>query len=150
MNRKLVPALMLAALCAAPALAQSSVSETEDPRFQFHKVDNGFIRLDLRTGQVALCGSRTVGWSCQAAPDERAALEAEIARLQSESAGLKQALLDKGLALPGGIKPPARGEGEVKGRGHADLDRMVAAVEKVWRRLVEMISTLQKDLMNKT
>jgi hypothetical protein len=151
MVRKLIPALMLAAMSAAPALAQAAPPEADDNHFQFHKVEDGFVRLDLRTGQVSLCSRRTVGWACQAAPDERSALEAEIARLQGENVGLKKALLDKDLPLPGGVKPPpARGDSELRKPGHADLDRMVTAVEKAWRRLVEMMEALQKDMMKKT
>ena len=31
----------------------------------------------------------------------------------------------------------------------ADLNKVLTFVEKVWRRLVEMIVTLQKDILNK-
>ena len=47
----------------------------------------------------------------QRVPDERAALESEIARLQRENAALKRSLLAKGIELPpdprtpSGIKP---------------------------------------------
>ena len=44
-----------------------------------------------RTGQVAFCSPHTVGWACQAVPEDRAALEKEIARLQDEVASLKKA-----------------------------------------------------------
>ena len=50
--------------------------------------------------------------------------------------------------------PVARGERDMnrdlKLPGNADIDRMVTAVEKVWRRLVEMLISLQKDIMKKT
>ena len=32
----------------------------------------------------------------------------------------------------------------------ADLNKVMNFMEKVWRRLVEMIVTLQKDILNKT
>jgi squalene cyclase len=41
--------------------------------------------------------------------------------------------------------PAARGDRDLKLPSHADVDRMVSAVEKVWRRLVEMLMSLQKD-----
>jgi len=81
-------------------------------------------------------------------------LDGEIARLQDENVALKKALLDRGLPLPGGVTsvPPAarNGEGDLKLPRHADVDRMMAVVERVWRRLVEMIANLQKDIMKKT
>jgi hypothetical protein len=144
---RFVLALTLAgALIAPPAHAQTP--ETEDNRYQFNRVEDGYLRLDLKTGQVSLCSRRPVGWACQAVPDDRAAYDGEIARLQGENAALKKAMLDRGLALPGGVTPDApaaRGDRDLKLPNHADVDRMVSAVEKVWRRLVEMLMSLHKD-----
>jgi hypothetical protein len=81
------------ALIGPTALAQSPPPEGADSRYTFHRVDDGYVRLDGRTGQVSMCAQRSVGWACQAIPDERAALEAEIARLQGESAALKKELI---------------------------------------------------------
>ena len=147
----IVAGLMLAAL---PAFAQGASPESEDSRYTFNRADDGYLRLDGRTGQVSLCTRRPVGWACQAVPDERTALEAEIARLQGENAALKKAMLDRGLPLPGGVlsdAPDARGgDTNLKLPNNADIDRMMTAVEKVWRRLVEMLISLQKDIMKKT
>jgi hypothetical protein len=134
------------ALIGPPAHAQTA--ETEDNRYQFNRVEDGYLRLDLRTGQVSLCSRRSVGWACQAVADDRAAYDGEIARLQGENAALKKAMLDRGLILPGGVTPDApaaRGDRDLKLPSHADVDRMVTAVEKVWRRLVEILMSLQKD-----
>jgi hypothetical protein len=136
------------------ALAQAAPPEASDPRYQFHQVEGGSLRLDLRTGQVSLCSPQAAGWTCLTAADDRAALDQEIARLQNENVALKKALLERGLPLPGGVttEPPmARGgEDGAKSPGNGDLDRMFSAVERVWRRLVEMISNMQKDFMKKT
>ena len=95
------------------AAAPSSASDpppaaTENGRYAFYRVRDSFVRLDTRTGQVSQCGWSATGWSCQAVPNERAALESEIARLQSENASLKKELLARGVALPDGVKsdPP--------------------------------------------
>ena len=144
---RLVLSVTVAAALVAPA-AQAQTAETEDSRYQFNRVEDGYLRLDLKSGQVSLCSQRTIGWSCLAVPDERAALDNEIARLQGENAALKKAMLDRGLTLPGGVTPDApavRGDRDLKLPSHADVDRMVSAVEKVWRRLVEMLMSLQKD-----
>ena len=79
--------------------------EGDDSRYTFHRVEDGYLRLDGRTGQVSMCARRPVGWACQAVPDERAALEAEIARLQGENAALKKELIARNLPLPGAVKP---------------------------------------------
>jgi hypothetical protein len=146
-----------AMLLAAPAGAQDASSEPENGRYTFHRVPDGYLRLDSRSGQVSLCGRRTVGWACEAIPDERTALENEIGRLQAQNALLKKELLAQGLKLPGSIKadppPPARTEKNeltLQLPSNAEIDRVMAMVERVWRRLVEMISNLQKDAQKKT
>lgn len=150
--------LMLGLLLAAAGLAraQSPAPDvppgSDDPRFSYHRSEDGFVRLDRRTGQVSHCARRTSGWSCLAVPDDRAALEAEIGRLQSENAALKQALLDRGLPLPGAAKPGAPSAGapqDEKPSGEAEADRVMSLVERIWRRLIEMMANLQRDL-NKT
>ena len=140
----------LACSLATPVQAQSA-PDTADGRFTFHRTDDGFLRLDGRSGQVSLCQRRSAGWECQAVPDERAALEGEIARLQSDNATLKRELLSRNLPLPGGVKPEAfgRSDDRLQLPSDAELNRAMAFVEKVWKRMVEMIVTTQKDMMNK-
>ena len=45
------------------------------PLFASIGCDDGYLRLDQRTGQVSLCSRAVVGWACQPVPDERTALE---------------------------------------------------------------------------
>jgi hypothetical protein len=141
-------------LAGPAAWAQSPQPEGADSRYTFHRVDDGYVRLDGRTGQVSICAQRPVGWACQAIPDERAALEAEIARLQGESAALKKELIARNLPLPGAVKPGPPAAKEEPPRlqlpSDADLNKVVNFFEKVWRRFVEVIVTLQMDMQNKT
>jgi hypothetical protein len=132
-------------------------SAAEDSRYSFHRIRDGFVRLDARTGQVAQCGWGPSGWSCSAVPDERAALESEIARLQRENVALKKSLLSRGIELPSGIKndpPPIAKAPEsapsLKLPSEAEIDRAVAFMKDVWRRLVEMMVELQRDIQRKS
>ena len=143
--------LVLAGLA---AWAQSTVPGSDDSRYSFNRVDDGYLRLDGRTGQVSVCARRPAGWTCEAVPDERAALEAEIARLQGENTAVKKELLARNLPLPGTVKPEApaaeRDEPRLQLPDDADLNKVMNFIEKIWRRLVEMIATLQKDMLKKT
>src|SRR5262245_22433212 len=97
-SRLLAMVLAGSALAAAAAVAQPAPPEAGDGRFTFSRADDGgYLRLDGRTGQVSLCNRRASGWQCQLVPDERVALEAEIARLQSDNAALKKELLSRNL-----------------------------------------------------
>jgi hypothetical protein len=155
-----------------PAQSQPSPPQDSDQRFAFHRFEGGFVRLDMRTGELASCTPRGADWNCVPGRDERAALADEITRLQRDNATLKNALLEHGVPLPEGMapNPPAS-----SGRGSRDepiprppqtvpptasaptpgapqddeIDRILTAVEKGWRRVVEMVTNLQRDLQKK-
>jgi hypothetical protein len=94
-----------------------------------------------------------VGWACEAAPEDRALLENEIARLHSENAVLKKDLLSRGLALPPGIMPEPLAQNDapiVHLPSDADIDRMVAFVGHVWHRFVEAVERAQKQVLNRS
>jgi hypothetical protein len=160
MNRKLraVAAAgfaVAAVVFAMPALAEGPPPDSEEGgRYTFNKVQDGYLRLDSQTGQVAICSRRSVGWACQAAPEDRAVLESEIARLRGENATLKKDILSRGLPLPAGAMPeppPMRnGDRNLRLPSSADLDRMVALMGRMWRRLVEMIENVQKEVLRKS
>src|SRR6202171_204071 len=82
--------LLLALACAmAPAaLAQTpapkAAPESENGRYAMSPVADGVLRLDTRSGHVSLCRQRSDSWACEAAADDRAADETEIARLQAK------------------------------------------------------------------
>jgi hypothetical protein len=150
---------------------------SEAARYSFFKIQDTFVRLDSQTGQVAQCGHGGSGWSCKLAPDERAALESEISRIQGENATLKKELLARGIELPGNMKaepvpgpmakaPETRPEPNAEPRpvpprdvpqepsvrlpSDAELDKVMNWMEKVWGRLVDMMVKLQRDVQRKT
>ena len=145
--------LVVSGLLVAPAVAQTVPADTENGRYAFQQVADGALRLDTRTGQVSFCTKRPTGWACESVPDERAALENEITRLQRENGALKKDMLARGLPLPESVaRLPAPGrERELNLRvplpSDAEIDRMVTTVEKLWRRLMEMV---QKDQEKKS
>jgi hypothetical protein len=141
----LAVALSLAAFAAASA--QPATPDSENGRYSFNAAADGVLRLDTRTGQVSQCIRSDAGWTCKAVPDERSSLETEIARLQGENATLKKELLARGLPVPGVSSPPVAkpGEPELKLPSDAEVDKVISFLEKVWRRLIEMGRTVQKD-----
>jgi hypothetical protein len=149
--------LAAAAVCvalAAPALAEGDVPDSEHGRYSFSKVAEGFLRLDTQTGQVSVCSQRAVGWACQAAPDDRAVLDNEIARLRTEVAGLKKEMLAHGLALPGSgaTAPESSGTHDnditIHLPDNSEIDRMVTYAGQLWHRFVEAIARAQKQVLN--
>ena len=156
----------------APAQLDENQRPTTQNRFSFSRVENGFLRLDNDSGQVAYCSTQTAGWTCQSVMENRAASETEIARVQKQVASLKEleteivglkrevASLKKEIAAlkesppprpPADLAPrPDKGADViVKLPSHEDLVKARDFIEETWRRLVEMIATMQKDVMRK-
>jgi len=144
MTRSVIVLAMLAMTFGAPAHAQTT-PDSENGRYTFSPVPDGQLRLDTRTGAVSLCARKDASWSCTAVPDERQALENEITRLQRENGAMKKDLLARGLPLPGGIAsaPSADKQRELQLKvplpSDAEIDRVMSAFEKMWRRLIDMV-----------
>jgi hypothetical protein len=162
------PVMAAAIVCLAlgagesAAVAAQSTPDTENGRYALSPVADGVLRLDTRTGTVSTCNNTGTGWACYAVPDERAALDAEIGRLQADNERLKAQLADREPTVTGKIDEPlpktdslkkpepkvAEGERkiEIPLPSDRDMDRMMSFLEQAWRRLVEMANRMQKDL----
>ena len=139
--------------------------DSENGRYALSPVADGVIRLDTGTGEVSTCSNTGGGWACYTVPDERAALDAEIGRLQADNQKLKTQLAAREPAATGKIdeplpkadslkKPePKAAEGdrkiEIPLPSDRDMDRMMSFLEQAWRRLVEMANRMQKDVGGK-
>src|SRR6266404_7432669 len=142
-----------------------AVPDSENGRYALSPVADGVIRLDTRTGAVSTCSNTGMGWACYAVPDESAALDAEIGRLQADNEKLKAELAAREPTVSGKIdEPPPKtdslkkpepkvAEGERKIEiplpSDRDMDRMMSFLEQAWRRLVEMANRMQKDVTGK-
>lgn len=139
-----IVAVFLALILAATfASAQGAAPDSENGRFSFTQVPDGLLRLDTRTGNVSLCSKREAGWACQVVPDERAILEGEIARLQNQNGALKREMIARGVPFPAPApqaeRPAAQPRVELNLPSDAELDRVMTFMEKVWRRLLDMV-----------
>ena len=145
----------------------------ENGRYTLSPISDGVIRLDTRTGAVSTCsnsGSNSgAGWACYVVPDERAAYDQEIGRLQSENEKskteiekLKTELASRAPVAEGKIEEalpksdlqkkaePKVAESprkiEIPLPSDRDMDRVMSFLEQAWRRLVEMANRMQKDV----
>lgn len=150
-------------------VAAQSAPDSENGRYTMTPVPEGVLRLDTRTGAMSTCARNGAGWACYAVPDERAAFDAEIGRLQAEVEKLKGQLaagptvsgkIDEALPKSDPLKkaePQARepkvAEGdrkiEIPLPSDQDVDRVMSFLEKAWRRLIDMANRVQKDVSGK-
>ena len=155
-------------LAAVMAFAGETLPETENGRYALSQTAGGVMRLDTRTGQVSNCSKDNDGWACLVVPDERAAMDAEIGRLQAENEKLRAQLASRDGTVGGKIDEPlpkdvlpksdkqaapkvAEGERklEIPLPSDQDMDRVMSFLERAWRRLVEMANRMQKDVAGK-
>lgn len=163
-TRLFVPMAVAALVAASVGGLARSAPDAENGRYTMTPTPEGVLRLDTRTGTVSTCSKNDAGWACYAVPDERAALDAEIGRLQSELEKLKRQLaegptvsgkIDEALPKSDSLKQPQPkvSEGERKLEiplpSDQDVDRMVSFLERAWRQLIEMANRVQKDLSGK-
>ena len=158
-------ALLFCLAAMGSASAQSKMPDTENGRYALSPIANGVIRLDTRSGVVSTCINTGTGWACYTVPDERAALDAEIGRLQADNEKLKAQLaareptvsgkIDDALPKTDSLKKPepkvAEGERkiEIPLPSDRDMDRVISVLEQAWRRLVDMANRMQKDVTGK-
>jgi hypothetical protein len=130
-------------------------------RYSFAPVDEGFLRFDHKSGEVALCKPVSGSWSCAPAADKTAAVrqteqdesEKAIAGLRDEIAGLKKEIASLRPApppphpVPPDTVPPSDETGSVTLK--QDIARARGYIADAWQRLVEMIDRLQKDMRRK-
>ena len=147
-----------------PVLA-GAAPDTENGRYTLSPTGDGVLRLDTRTGAVSTCNNSGAGWACYAVPDERAAMDSEIGRLQAENEKLKAELATREPTVSGKIEEvlpksdslkrsePKIAESERKIEiplpSDRDMDRMMSFLEKAWRRLMEMANRVQRDVNGK-
>jgi hypothetical protein len=146
------------------AVAQT-MPDSENGRYALSPIADGAIRLDTRTGAVSTCTNTGTGWACYAVPDERAALDQEIGRLQADNEKLKAELAAREPTVTGKIDEPLPKTDQLKKPepkiaeserkieiplpSDRDMDRVMSFLEQAWRRLVEMANRMQKDVSGK-
>ena len=102
-------------------------------RFTFNRIDNGYLRLDTQNGQVAYCRAQTAGWSCQAVPENRSELEADVARLQSDMTVLKTLKSDIARSAGRNRRAEAGGRGAERASTAATAGRSDVAGQRSGR-----------------
>jgi hypothetical protein len=156
-------------LAGADAVPAQSMPDGENGRYTLSPIADGVIRLDTRTGAVSTCNNAGTGWACYAVPDERAAYDQEIGRLQAENEKSKaeveklKAELASRPAVAEGKTDEALPKADLQKKAEPkvaesprkieiplpsdrDMDRVMSFLEQAWRRLVEMANRMQKDV----
>ena len=157
-----------------PAQAQTPPkTPPESARFTMQPVEGGLMKLDTTTGTMSFCSAKAGGsgagtWVCEAVPEDRAALEAEISRLQRRVAELEKGRAGTGTGVPDIMAPPSaeapkdapkdepsgppdaakplpKSDQELSDEARKRLDQAMDMVEQVFRRFFDMVDRLRRE-----
>lgn len=141
-------AMAFGLFAASGAAIAQDLPAREGGRYALQPVEGGVIRMDTQTGALSMCTRQSSGsqWACEALPDERKALQAEIDRLGKENSELMAEM----KRLEDDLKKPERhadkgagGDGPVPGIGRLptedDVDKAMTYLKGMYKKLKEKI-----------
>lgn len=109
------------------AMAQDAATD----RYTLEKSESGFVRLDRQTGAVTLCTEADGTLTCRMAADERAAYDADLARLEKRVEALEKQIAE-GMATKSGELP-----------SDAEIDRSIGIMERFMRTFFGLVQEFQ-------
>lgn len=149
-----VPIVLVAVLSGTALMAAGQTTDADAGRYTMHKTEDGLVRLDTRTGALALCRKRDAGWSCRSIADADTTTESDVERLRRENAELRAEVkrLDELLGLSGRsgsnrADPPPPG-----GKSHAfrlpsekEVDDALDYFETMLRKFRDRLKKLESE-----
>jgi hypothetical protein len=127
---------MRSAILVAAALLSLGVSaQAEEERYRLEKTDNGYIRMDTRSGAMSICEESSGQLICRTAADERAAQDDAITRLEDTIAALeKRVTALENRAIPEFMLP-----------SEEEFEKSLSYMEQFFRRFLGVVQDLDKD-----
>jgi hypothetical protein len=148
-------------LFVAPASAEMAPS-SENGRYILQKTENGWFRVDTRTGQASLCAEGAGGFACTMVPDDRDAMLDEIERLNDRLVILERQIELAGEApsgsgtdvaeAPSGMPDADAHGGDEKNTdlpsfmpSEEQMDEIMQSFESMVRRFLAMVQSLREE-----
>ena len=129
--------------CVFVLLATAAAASDVPPsgRYTLTPSASGYVRLDTQTGQVSECSGEPATLVCKSTPDERAAMQAEIDRLQKQVDDLK-------ASAPGEFASnPAP---QINIPSNKDVDKAFNFMERMVKRFKGLIQEMGKEPQDST
>lgn len=137
------PILLVAFAALTYATTADAQTVQQKGRYSLVVVDDGFIRLDTVSGEIARCTGDPERLTCRLAADERRAYLDEIDRLEIRIDNLEGRV----AALEAGAEAPRLGYGRDFGLpSDEEIDEALDMTDKVFRRFFGMVKELKRDL----
>ena len=123
-----------------------AAEETGAGRYTMHKSDDGFVRLDTKTGVMSLCRKSEAGWACDAMAGTAPPLRGEIARLRRENIELKAEIkrMEEHLGLRGDSGKSASNRPDFKLPTEQEVDQALDYFERMLKKFQNRLKRLER------
>ncbi len=122
-------------LVATATLIAIAAPASDEERYRLEKNENGYVRMDTRTGAMSICQDTGGQLVCRAAADERTAYEDDIERLQDGIHELeKRVTALENRAIPEMMLP-----------SEENFEKSLSYMEQFFRRFMGIVKDLEKD-----
>lgn len=112
----------------------ASASAQETSRYTLEKTEDGYVRMDNRTGEMSICEERTGELFCRRATDERAAPEDDLGQVMDKLDDIEQRLSALEASRPVDVLPSEQ-----------DIDKTLNFMERFFRRFMEVVKDFDQD-----
>jgi len=128
------PRILFSAIALVLLVGAAPDADQAGGRYRMTPAEGGaFLRLDTQTGAMSVCQRKDGRWACEAVPDERRGLQAEIERLQSEVKRLEELLALPDPGTPDG-KRAQRSAPKFSLPSEEDIDRAMDYAQRMMRK----------------
>ncbi|QZZ37407.1 hypothetical protein KW403_11340 [Nitratireductor kimnyeongensis] len=114
----------------------TSATAQEAERFQLERTDEGYVRMDTKTGAMSLCRERSGQLVCAPAADERTAYEEDIAALQDQLGALEKR-----------VEALENGSAEAKSElpSEDEFEQTLGLMERFFRKFMGIVKDFEKE-----
>lgn len=123
----------LAAATVLLALAATTGASAQEDRYTLERTQDGYVRMDTRTGRMSICSEKSGQLVCRLAVDDRDALQDDLDALQARLAAVENRL----SALEGA---PAAGL-----PSEDEFEQSLSYMERFFRRFMDMVKEFDSD-----
>jgi len=127
----IVASAFLVSALSFPAMAQDT------DRYTMEKSENGYVRMDRKTGEMSICEERSGQLVCKLAADEHSAFQDEVDRLQDRLSGLEKRVAE--IETASRLNPNALLPDE------ESFEKSLGYMERFFRRFMDIVKDLDQD-----
>ncbi|MFU0503950.1 hypothetical protein [Pseudaminobacter sp. NGMCC 1.201702] len=118
-------------------LMAATVASAQTERYQLEKTEDGYVRMDTQTGEMAICEERAGQLVCKLAADERSAYQDETDQLQATVKALEERIAKLESAV--GVTPKSTLPTE------EEFEKTMGYMERFLRRFMGIAKDLEQE-----